>query len=251
MPVCSATPGVVGMSEQVTDLIDTDEAITTTIDFSPPAREPGVRRNADGYEIGVCRVCGNDSATPSGTYCADHKTRQTKPSVGEDGAVPPGNATVSRPTARRAGRGAPTGDEWSTKVFDKVVILMSALLAASMVRRYGLNDPNDDIADSLTMEGDEARRIARPLGRFMAGTSFSKKQGRRVLENSDLLDAGFALYDYFDRVNRTLRLHTAGVPLASVTNIREEGETSGPIEQETAQFGGPGDFPDFSVPYVP
>ncbi len=232
----------------VTDLIDTGEAITTTIDFTQPARERKPQVTQDGYEKGVCRVCGQEAATPSGTYCAEHKTRQTKTSEG--GLPPSGTTTVAR---TRTGRGAPTGEEWSSRVFDKLIILLSALLAGSMIRRYQLNDPNDAIADSLTMEGDEARRIARPLGRFMAGTTFSRKQGRKVLENSDLLDAGFALYDYWDRVNKTLRQYTATPKLASVSPIvpSTEGGESGPSEQETTDTGWTGEFPSFTIPIVP
>lgn len=232
------------------DLIETDDAaVVTTIDFNPPTRERKPQY-VDGYEKGVCRDCGQVASTPNGTYCAEHKRRQTKPSEG--GATPPGTQSVSR---ARTGRGAPTGDEWSTKVFDKAIILLSALLAGSMVRRYGLNDPNDAVADSLTMEAEEARRVAKPLGRFMAGTNFSRKQGRKILENSDLLDAGFALYDYVDRVNKTLRQYTAQQPpLATVTPIREpEGGTNGPLEQEATQSGdGGGDFPNLTGwHYVP
>ena len=244
------------MSDSTGDLIDQAEPITTTIDFAPQPRERKPQYDDQGNEKGVCRVCGNVASTPNGTYCAEHKTRQTKASTSDGGANTPsgtGTTPVSRP---RTGRGAPTGEEWSGKVFDKLIILLSALLAGTMVRRYQLNDPNDAIADALTMEGDEARRIARPLGRYMAGTSFSKKQGRRILENSDLLDAGFALYDYWDRVNKVLRAHIQTQPhLASVTPIvpEPEGVQHGPIEPQTTGDGEPvGDFPNLSGwNYVP
>lgn len=231
----------------MSDLLDDGGAITTTIDFAPTVRE-SKRTNPDGLELGVCRVCGQEAAGPSGTYCAEHKTRQAK---GSESPVGTGAVSVSRPA--RSGRGAPTGEEWSSKVFDKAVILVTALFAGSMVRRYGLNDPNDAIADSLTMEAEEARRVARPLGRYIAGTNFSRKQGRKVLENSDLLDAGFALYDYFDRVNKTLRQYTANATLASVTPIRTpEGGDDGQTEQAATDSGFSGDFPDLSGQhYVP
>lgn len=220
----------------MSDLIDTGEAIVTTLDFNPPPRERTVQYDGAGNVKGVCRVCGLDAATPSGTYCADHKTRQRAQTEAPSG-TPVGTTSVVKPP-RSTGRGAPTGDEWASRVFDKLIILLSALLAGSMIRRYGVNDPNDNIADILTMEGDEARRVARPLGRFMAGTKFSKTQGRKVLENSDLLDAGFALYDYWDRVNKTLRQYTSTPTLASVSNIREpEGETNGPVEQQASESG--------------
>jgi hypothetical protein len=237
----------------MTDLLDTaEEVVSTEIDFNAP-RERRRSLNAQGYETGICRVCGQEAATRQGTYCEEHRTRQTRsePS-GETPTTITGTDTVKRTTTRTP-RGAPTGDEWSTKVFDKVLILLSALLAGSMVRRYGLNDPNDAIADSLTMESDEAKRIAKPMGRFMAGTKFSKTRGRQVLENSDLLDAGFALYDYFDRINKTLRQYaTTPQPLASVSPIRptrqaEEGDTDGSTVTSVEQPGIPrSGFPNLS-----
>jgi hypothetical protein len=239
----------------MTDLLETgDTVIETSIDFDRPRERQGTR-NAQGYVIGVCRVCDQPASTPSSTYCADHKTRQSRSDSGEARAlqdVVTGTDTVKRTTTRTP-RGAPTGDEWSTKVFDKVLILLSALLAGSMVRRDGLNDPNDAIADSLTMESDEAKRIAKPMGRFMAATKFSKTRGRQVLENSDLLDAGFALYDYFDRINKTLRQYaTTPQPLGSVSPIRptrqpEEGDTDGSSVTSVEQPGIPrSGFPDLS-----
>ncbi len=242
----------------MTDLIETDAAaFTTEVDFSRNGTERPPRRNADGYELGVCRACGQEASTPQGTYCDEHKTRQRKTS-GEGVAAPTGTDKVTPPKPVRTGKGAPSGDEWSAKVFDKLCIMGTMLFAGAMVRRYNLNDPDDGIADSLAMTDDEARRVAKPLGRFMAGTKFSKTQGRKVLENSDLLDAAFALYDYTDRVNKTLRTYTTNQPLASVTPMRqpaqspEGGAPDGPTQQETPELRIDGDFPDLTGSiYVP
>jgi hypothetical protein len=201
--------------------------------------------NAQGYEKGVCRVCGDEASTPQGTYCTEHRTRQPKGQT--DTLAPSGNATVTGPKREpKFRKGAqPTADEWSSRIFDKGVILITALIASSAVRRYQINDPQDQVADTLTATDDEARRIAKPLGRFVSGTGFNKKHGRKILDNSDLIDAGFALYDWYDRVNKTLRTFANQQPhLATVTSIVPEGVINEPTQPQTGNPG-PGSFPDF------
>ncbi len=212
-------------------------------------------------ERGRCRVCGEAATTERSTYCADHKTPQSRSSqTGVTDTLPKAGTTPERPVGverpkQSQGRtptgrkGAPSADEWSSKIFDKSVILVTAMVAASAVRRYNVNDPDDKIADTLTATDDEARRIARPVSRFMAGTNLNRRVGRKVLDNSDLLDAGFALYDWYDRVNKTLKTFAGQTHLASVTNIRPEGAPDEPTVTPTANTGtAGGDFPDFGPP---
>lgn len=214
------------------------------------------RYTADGLEKGVCSECGAKAVTWNSTKCADHRipgeatshkaAPAPKPSSHAQGkAAPAGAAAVARPA--RPGRGAPTADEWASKFLDKTAILITALIAGSMVRRYNVNDPDDRIADSLTMTSDEAHSVARPLARVLAGSQLSKNYGRKVIDNSDLLDAGFALYDYFERVNSTLRgMAVPAAPLASVTPFRTapeaptpEGGDRGPTDAQVEQPGIP------------
>ncbi len=245
------------MGEAVTDLLaDEAEEVTTVIDFDAPVvRERKPYLNSQGFEMGVCRVCGQQASTASSTYCPEHKTRQSKsqsPGNGEGQTVSPsGTQRVSRP--RASGRGAPNADEWSSKVFTKVAIIITTLYASSMVSRMGINDPDEAIVDALSMTDDEARRVAKPIGRFIAGTDLNKRMGRKVLDNSDLLDAAFALYDWQQRSQAMLKQYQGTSPLAVVSPIRpntppEDEATYGPVEQALEQPGipNPGDFPNLS-----
>jgi ribosomal protein L40E len=236
----------------MTDLLDLDEAepVAQAADAGAGQKR---KTNRQGFELGVCRVCGAEAPTDRATYCDEHKqARPKKGTARQAPETPAATESVKRPP--RPGKGAPSGDEWSTKIFDKTVILLTALLAGSMVRRYELNDPDDAIADALTMTNDEARRVARPLGRFVAGTDLNKRYGRKVLDNSDLLDAGFALYDYVERVNSTLRgLQAQQRPLASVSPIipipeerPDYGTAESPVEQQQPGIPDPGAFPNIT-----
>jgi hypothetical protein len=228
------------------DAIEQGDDVLFTVDMTdqPPA-ERSRSTNSQGYELGICRVCGDEATTPSATYCAEHRTRQPK---GQTDTLPPsGTTTVTRPKgAVKGGRkgSQPTADEWSSRIFDKAIILVTALIASSAVRRYQINDPTDQVADSLTATDDEARRIAKPLGRFVSGTGFNKQYGRKILDNSDLIDAGFALYDWYDRVNKTLRTFSTQSHLATVSPIHPEGVANEPTVTQTGNPG-PGSFPDF------
>lgn len=226
------------MSDVTIDL-DSDSEVLFTADIAP--QEPRRSVNQQGYELGVCRVCGAEAASRAGTYCEEHRTRAPKGS---------GTSTVAK--AQRTPRKgvAPTGDEWSGKLFGKAVLILTSLFAASSIRRYNINDPNEQIQDALTATDEECRAIAKPLGRVLAGTSFNKRYGRKVLDNSDLLDAGFALYDWYDRVNKTLKTFAGQTHLASVQPIRPETRepTADEAYQATVQPGSPGgDFPDFPL----
>jgi hypothetical protein len=229
----------------MTDLLD-GGGIELEVYATPPEREEKVRYNPEGLQLGVCRVCGDEAASPQGTYCADHKTRQPRGEAAQPAQTQPsGTATVKR-TRSPSGKGAPTADEWNNKLFRKVVGVVTDVVAANLVRRYQINDPTGEIAEQLSMTDDEAANVARPLGRAVAGSQLNRRIGRKVLDNSDLLDAGFALYDWYDRVNKTLQGNSrpplASVhPIANVPTSGGEDATSEP--EDTGGYNPPRDFP--------
>jgi hypothetical protein len=237
----------------MTDLLDGGSVLVVDVDPNPP--EPKVRTNSEGLELGVCRVCGDEATGPNATYCAEHRTRQPRATEGgtdSQPSQPTGTAKVLRPS--RSGKGAPTADEWNNKLFQKVVGAFTDVVASQLVRRYNLNDPTGEIADSLAMTNEEAGRVAKPIGRFMAGTALNKRIGRKVLDNSDLVDAAFAMYDWYDRVNKTLRGKTPA-QLASVTPIQRPAQGGEYVENEPEATGSgipDGGFPNLhGANYVP
>ncbi len=216
------------------DTNDTPDEILFSFDMADqPERKPSL--NAQGYEIGVCRVCGGEAATRQPRTTATASDIPSRPKQ------------IDKPRTRK---GQPTADEWNTRIFSKGVLIVTSLVAAGAIRRYNINDPNDAIRDQLEATDDEAKSIARPIGRFVATTGFNKRMGRQVLDNSDLLDAAFSLYEWYDRVNKTLRTFATQTHLASVSPIREGGNANVTTEPTTTNDGNPGDFPDFGPPPI-
>ena len=232
----------------MSDLSDTVIEYDLGESLVQPEREPA--RNGQGYILGVCRHCGDQASTPSSTYCDDHRTKaQREGIVTTSTSLPTGTASVKRPERQPARGKTPSGDEWTTKVFDKGIIVLTTLFAASAIRRYNVNDPSGALEDELTATDEEARAIAKPLGRVMAASGLNKRYGRKVLDNSDLIDAGIALWDWYDRVNKMLKSFAGQerTHLASVSPIVPTGgETIEQTDPQASSVGQP--FPDFGPP---
>ena len=92
----------------------------------------------------------------------------------------------------------------ASQTFAKLLVIITAIFAWYFLRTKGIPDSNGDLAESLAMTDDEALPIARVLGRLIATNESAAKVVAPLVENEDLLDAAFAIWEYTRRVNRII-----------------------------------------------
>jgi hypothetical protein len=107
-------------------------------------------------------------------------------------------------------------------------------------------DPDSSIAEELAMTDDEAAPIARVLARITLSNPTSAKIVTPFVENEDLIDAGFAVWEYNKRTTELLsqysRTITQEVPRRG--SIRQD--SSGPSESDGGSDPDPREF-DYSA----
>lgn len=191
-----------------------DDRTVETLDI--PEVEP-VRR----IEKGTCKVCGKPARSLTSTVCDDHDGRKSR-----------SGSSSSRSTGRRTTK-PPTADELTNKVLAKLLVGITFLVAVRMVASRTLHDPDDAIAEELAMTNDEAKSITHPFARFIEPTPLNTKYGRHAVENIDVVDAGFAFWDWYSRTQKFLRNTTKQRRLATVTpiNVKTNDRREGTGEQ--------------------
>jgi hypothetical protein len=92
--------------------------------------------------------------------------------------------------------------EGLTTLAGKLFFGLTLMWAWWALRRAKVPDPNGEIADSLAFTDDEAVSVGRPVARFFASTEPGRRLAPIIVENSDMLDAGFALFDWHRRTSK-------------------------------------------------
>lgn len=160
----------------------TDDWETVDVDLSTPAHNP-----ATGNAQRTCSVCGETG----------HDARRHRGG---------GSATAKTGRTRSPNRkGGPSAHDWTEKVYSKGLQAVAFLFVTQLIRSRNVSDPDDRVADHLSLTTAEATAIAAPFGRFTEGTSFSRKYGARIVDNTDMMDAAFAVIDWQRRVGKFLR----------------------------------------------
>lgn len=149
---------------------------------------------------GVCEVCGNATRSNRVKKCDDCKAAAAA-APKQDKVQDSPKRNISVPVKRVGGTVTPTK---AAGTFAKLVILISVAWAWSAVKRYGIPDIDGTLAETLAFTDEEAADIARPLGRLSMSTPQSAKVVAPIVENDDLIDAGFALWEWRKRVDATL-----------------------------------------------
>lgn len=143
---------------------------------------------------GFCKVCGKELDDGRKRYCDDHK--------GSQGKLPKVGSTKDRSAGSKAGKTAATSE--LTTVFGKILLLITAAYAWSQLRRMQVRDPGGAFAEALAMTDEEADAVARPIARAFNSSAAGVRYGRKIVDNSDLIDAGFALYEWYQRQTQML-----------------------------------------------
>lgn len=148
---------------------------------------------------GVCETCGNVTRSARVKKCDDCKAA-AKPAAKQD-KVQDNKRDIKVKVPRVGGTVTPTK---AAGTFAKLAILISVIWAWSAVRRYGIPDVDGQLAETLAFTDEEAADIARPLGRLAMSNGSSAKVVAPIVENDDLIDAGFAIWEWRKRVESEL-----------------------------------------------
>lgn len=148
---------------------------------------------------GFCETCGNPTKSARVKTCDDCKAiaKANRQDTTQDNK----RRDVKVPVRRVGGAVTPTK---AAGTFAKLVILISVAWAWSAVKRYGIPDPTGDLAETLAFTDEEAADIGRPLGRLSMSNASAAKFVAPVVENDDLIDAGFAIWEWRKRVDQEL-----------------------------------------------
>lgn len=182
-----------------------------------PTTEESVELEID-VGKGFCRVCGVELDDKRKRWCDDHK--------GQGNKLP----KISSNKEPRKGKTAATSE--LTTVFGKLLLLITAAYAWSQLRRMNVRDPGGAFAESLAMTDDEAESVARPIARAFNSSPVGVRYGRKIVDNSDLIDAGFALYEWYQRQSQMLEGLAAQVRKAQPDNVREMRTSNVPVEED-------------------
>lgn len=155
---------------------------------------------------GVCEVCGAATRSARVKKCDDCKA-SAKPAR-QDTTQDNKRKDVKVKVTKVGGTVTPTK---AAGTFAKLVILISVAWAWSAVKRYGIPDVDGSLAETLAFTDEEAADIARPLGRLSMSNSASAKVVAPIVENDDLIDAGFALWEWRKRVESELARYRGNV----------------------------------------
>lgn len=183
---------------------------------------------------GYCQVCGEPAPTPQGTWCTDHHPNNNKP-VRQD--------KIADKVKKRVITTTSTGKVTAAKAagsFSKLIIIISAIWAYTLVKRYGIPDVDGTLADDLAFTDEEAADIARPIGRLTMSNATAAKFVGPVVENDDLIDALFSLYEWRKRVDQTLAQYKGN---QIQDNQRSRSVSTQSDEVSTSSSGGDGSLP--------
>lgn len=208
---------------------DTDVDDTEYVDISTPVA-PKRHKAA----TGTCKECGKELDDGRKAYCDEHKPKIRDKVTGK---------------GRGKGKGVTKAvEDGMAETVGKVLFLLTLAYAYSALRSKGIPDPSGQISDAMALTDDESVMIARPLARLFMSTEQGRKVAPKIVDNSDLIDAAFAMWDWYSRMNETLAQYqsTQSVQTPIVRNERDNrNESNTPSEGDRVSNNGnhPGFIP--------
>jgi hypothetical protein len=128
--------------------------------------------------------------------------------------------------------------------FAKLLVIITVGIAWGRIRRMGIPDPEGNLAEELSMLPEEAEPIAKVIARFTTSNATTAKIVKPLVENEDLVDAGFAIWEYNKRQSEILsqyqRTTVQEVPANNGTPRQARGSES------ESDGGGDGGVPEFA-----
>jgi hypothetical protein len=174
---------------------DTDVIVVDTTDtkFTTPVKVPRQRRNR--ASTGQCKTCGKELSDGRASYCEEHR-----PSKGVETLR---NKAPKRRSGKKNGVSAEVNDGM-TDVTANILFILTLTYAYTALRGRGIPDPSGAVSEQMALTDDEAAAIGRPLARLFLSTEQGRKVAPSIVDNRDLIDAAFAAWDWFRRMNDVL-----------------------------------------------
>ncbi|MGH7239171.1 MAG: hypothetical protein ACREHG_03785 [Candidatus Saccharimonadales bacterium] len=190
----------------------------TTVEFSPSVSDDNDVVVGKGY----CLLCATPLSDGRRKYCAECGPKRPATS------------------AKRPSRSAPTGTITAgraSETFAKLIIIITAIYAYGVVRRRELPDPGGKLAEELAMTDAEALPIARVIGRMASSNTHVAKAIGPLVDNDDLIDAAFAMWDYTRRTHEVLDRYTQNIAPRKAQNVpaEQDNQDNGIVDQYDSQ----------------
>lgn len=181
---------------------------------------------------GTCQVCAGPARDGRSFYCELHRPEQKPPtrkpkSRGQKLSSVVNVKSGPQGIIRELGNAAPeslkksppSAGEWG-KALGKVTGTLSILAVSAMI---GWDIP-DEMAADLSLSDSAGESLMKPLGRIIAKSSFSKKSGRDIIENLDLVDAATELAFWGRKVNRYAKVRREGFDPVMAWRMERNGQ---------------------------
>lgn len=140
----------------------------------------------------LCKACGEP--LPAGVSGRTRYHENCRPSA------------RTQPTRTPASRTS-TGSLSQTKTagsFAKILLLLSVVYVYGLLRAKRIPDPQGALSEELALNDEEAAALAKPLARITVSNSKAARIAKPIVENEDLIEAGFALWEWQRRIDNTL-----------------------------------------------
>lgn len=168
-----------------------------------------------------CAECGTPLADGRSTFCDDHKPKRN----------------TNKP-ARKAGKTSTVTASKASGTFAKLIVVITAMYAWSQVRRLHIPDPDGELSEQLAMTDEEAAAVAKPIARFAVSNSTTARIIGPIVENDDIIDALFSIWEYQKRTSAVLAQYTEGTTIPA--RARRNNVTTGTDEPGEDDSGEPG-----------
>lgn len=148
---------------------------------------PQRRRRAP---TGLCKVCGIELDDRRRSYCDEHAGTKV--------------VAKSNRVASEKPKDSPNVKKYQQFVA-KLLAILSTLIVYQMLKRHKVRGDLDQITQDMEMTDEEAEDIAGPIGRLLVSHNSTARALKPLVDNSDIIEAGAALFTWYRRVNRTLK----------------------------------------------
>lgn len=217
----------------MTDTLDETE----WVDISSTPTAPKRTRAA----TGTCKECGKELTDGRASYCEEHRPAK-------------GKSIKDKVTRSKKGGVSKVVEDGMAETVGKILFLLTLAYAYSALRSKGIPDPSGTISDAMALTDDESVMIARPLARLFTSTEQGKKLAPKIVDNRDLIDAAFAMWDWYSRMNATLAQYQATQSVQTPIPVPErESDNVNPSQSEGDRISSNGNYgfvPPTAIDYL-
>lgn len=133
--------------------------------------------------------------------------------------------------SRFVAKGKPD-DVKTTAAISKLLIIVTLLIMYMRVKSLGIPDSQGSLAEELAFNDEEAIAIAKPIARWSSSSAVGSRVVAPLVNNQDLIECAFALYEWNRRTDDILRQMTNGELSANRPRRVKDNGNTGPIQAD-------------------